>query len=150
MKRNQTRSVRVGDLVLGGNDEVIIQSMCNVPTKNAQAVIDQILELEKIGCQLIRVSCMDMEDAKAIKTIKEHIHIPLVADIHFDYKLALACIENGVDKIRINPGNIGSRANVEKVVEACKARHIPIRIGINSGSLEKTFMKNTASRQRKA
>ena len=137
MKRNQTRSVRVGDLVLGGNDEVIIQSMCNVPTKNAQAVIDQILELEKIGCQLIRVSCMDMEDAKAIKTIKEHIHIPLVADIHFDYKLALACIENGVDKIRINPGNIGSRANVEKVVEACKARHIPIRIGINSGSLEK-------------
>ncbi|WP_305151954.1 flavodoxin-dependent (E)-4-hydroxy-3-methylbut-2-enyl-diphosphate synthase [uncultured Dubosiella sp.] len=137
MKRNQTRSVRVGDLVLGGNDEVIIQSMCNVPTKNALAVIDQILELEKIGCQLIRVSCMDMEDAKAIKTIKEHIHIPLVADIHFDYKLALACIENGVDKIRINPGNIGSRANVEKVVEACKARHIPIRIGINSGSLEK-------------
>ncbi len=123
--------------MLGGNDEVIIQSMCNVPTKNAQAVIDQILELEKIGCQLIRVSCMDMEDAKAIKTIKEHIHIPLVADIHFDYKLALACIENGVDKIRINPGNIGSRANVEKVVEACKARHIPIRIGINSGSLEK-------------
>lgn len=137
MKRNETRSVQVGPLTMGGNNEVIIQSMCNVPTKNAQEVIEQILELEKMGCQLIRVSCMDMEDAAAIKTIKENIHIPLVADIHFDYKLALACIENGVDKIRLNPGNIGSRSNVEKVVEACKKKHIPIRIGINSGSLEK-------------
>lgn len=137
MKRNETRSVQVGPLTMGGNNEVIIQSMCNVPTKNAQEVIEQILELEKMGCQLIRVSCMDMEDAAAIKTIKENIHIPLVADIHFDYKLALACIENGVDKIRLNPGNIGSRSNVEKVVEACKEKHIPIRIGINSGSLEK-------------
>ncbi len=137
MKRNETRSVRIGPLTMGGNNEVIIQSMCNVPTKNAEEVIEQILELEKMGCQLIRVSCMDMEDAAAIKTIKENIHIPLVADIHFDYKLALACIENGVDKIRLNPGNIGSKANVEKVVRACKEKHIPIRIGINSGSLEK-------------
>lgn len=137
MKRNETRSVQVGDLIMGGNDEVIIQSMCNIPTKEAEAVIEQIKELEAIGCQLIRVSCMDMEDAAAIKTIKENIDIPLVADIHFDYKLALACIENGVDKIRLNPGNIGSRENVEKVVKACKEKQIPIRIGINSGSLEK-------------
>ncbi|WP_304748432.1 flavodoxin-dependent (E)-4-hydroxy-3-methylbut-2-enyl-diphosphate synthase [Dubosiella newyorkensis] len=137
MKRNETRSVRVGDLILGGNDEVIIQSMCNVPTKNVKAVIEQILDLEEMGCQMIRVSCMDLEDAAAIKEIKEKIHIPLVADIHFDYKLALACIENGVDKIRLNPGNIGSRENVEKVVNACKEKGIPIRIGINSGSLEK-------------
>lgn len=137
MKRNETRSVRVGDLILGGNDEVIIQSMCNVPTKNVKAVIEQILDLEEMGCQMIRVSCMDLKDAAAIKEIKENIHIPLVADIHFDYKLALACIENGVDKIRLNPGNIGSRENVEKVVNACKEKGIPIRIGINSGSLEK-------------
>ena len=137
MKRNETRSVRVGDLILGGNDEVIIQSMCNVPTKNVKAVIEQILDLEEMGCQMIRVSCMDLEDAAAIKEIKEKIHIPLVADIHFDYNLALACIENGVDKIRLNPGNIGSRKNVEKVVNACKEKGIPIRIGINSGSLEK-------------
>lgn len=127
----------MGDLILGGNDEVIIQSMCNVPTKNVKAVIEQILDLEEMGCQMIRVSCMDLEDAAAIKEIKEKIHIPLVADIHFDYKLALACIENGVDKIRLNPGNIGSRENVEKVVNACKEKGIPIRIGINSGSLEK-------------
>ena len=137
MKRNETRSVRVGDLILGGNDEVIIQSMCNVPTKNAKEVIEQILDLEEMGCQMIRVSCMDLKDAAAIKEIKENIHIPLVADIHFGYKLALACIGNRVDKIRLNPGNIGSRENVEKVVNACKEKGIPIRIGINSGSLEK-------------
>lgn len=149
MKRNETRSVRVGDLILGGNDEVIIQSMCNVPTKNVKAVIEQILDLEEMGCQMIRVSCMDLEDAAAIKEIKEKIHIPLVADIHFDYKLALACIENGVDKIRLNPGNIGSRENVEKVVNACKEK--AFRSG--SGSIQvlwkKIFMKNMASRLRK-
>lgn len=137
MIRTETRAVQVGDLIMGGNNEVIIQSMCSVPTKNAQAVIDEVLGLEKQGCQLIRVSCMDMEDARAISQIKKGIHIPLVADIHFDYKLALAAIENGADKIRLNPGNIGSRANVEKVVKACKEKHIPIRIGINSGSMEK-------------
>ncbi len=137
MKRTETRSVKIGNLVMGGNNEVIIQSMCNIPTKEAHAVIDQILELEKAGCQLIRVSCMDMEDAAAIKTITDNIHIPLVADIHFDYKLALAAIENGAAKIRLNPGNIGSKENVEKVVRACKEKGIPIRIGINSGSLEK-------------
>ena len=137
MNRTKTRQVKVGNLVMGGNNKVFIQSMCNIPTRNAQAVIDQILNLEKMGCEIIRVSCMNQSDAKAIKEIKEKIHIPLVADIHFDYKLALACIENGADKIRLNPGNIGSKENVMKVVEACKEKHIPIRIGINSGSLEK-------------
>lgn len=137
MKRNETRQVFVKDLPLGKNGKVYIQSMCNVPTKNYKEVIAQILRLEKIGCEIIRVSCMDMEDAKAIKEIQKEIHIPLVADIHFDYKLALACIEAGADKIRLNPGNIGSKENVMKVVKACKEKHIPIRIGINSGSLEK-------------
>lgn len=137
MKRTETRSVKVGPLTIGGTNEVIIQSMCSHPTKDVERVTEQILNLEKQGCQLIRVSCMDMEDAKAISEIKKRIHIPLVADIHFDYKLALAAIENGADKIRLNPGNIGSRKNVEAVVAACKKKGIPIRIGINSGSLEK-------------
>lgn len=136
MKRTETRPVMVKNLQIGGNDHVVMQSMCNIKTEKADEVIEQILELEKMGCELIRVSVMDMEDARAIKKIQEKIHIPLVADIHFNYKLALAAIANGVDKIRLNPGNIGSRENVEKVVAACKEKHIPIRIGINSGSLE--------------
>lgn len=137
MKRNETRQVFIKNLPLGKNDKVYIQSMCNVPTKDYKAVINQVLRLEQMGCEIIRVSCMDMEDAKAIKEIQKEIHIPLVADIHFDYKLALACIEAGADKIRLNPGNIGSKENVMKVVEKCKEKNIPIRIGINSGSLEK-------------
>lgn len=137
MNRTQTRSVKIKNIEIGGNNHVIIQSMCNIETKKVNEVIQQILRLEKIGCELIRVSCMDMEDAKAIKEIKKGIHIPIVADIHFDYRLALACIESGVDKIRLNPGNIGSKENVKKVVEACKEKNIPIRIGINGGSLEK-------------
>lgn len=136
MKRTETRPVYVDGLQIGGNDHVVIQSMCNIKTEKADEVIEQILELEKMGCELIRVSVMDQADAKAIRKIKDNIHIPLVADIHFDYRLALAAIENGVDKIRLNPGNIGSGENVEKVVAACKEKHIPIRIGINSGSLE--------------
>ena len=136
MKRTETRQVKVKNLEIGHNNKVIIQSMCNIETKKADEVTQQILNLEKMGCELIRVSCMDMEDAKAIADIKKQIHIPLVADIHFDYRLALACIEAGADKIRLNPGNIGSRENVEKVVKACKEKHIPIRIGINGGSLE--------------
>ena len=135
-KRNQTRKVFVKDLQIGGNDNIIIQSMCNIKTSNVEKVIQQILMLEKYGCELIRVSILDEDDAKAIKEIKKHIHIPLVADIHFDYKLALLCIENGVDKIRINPGNIGKIENIKAVVDACKTFNIPIRIGINSGSLE--------------
>lgn len=137
MNRTETREVQVKNCKLGHNDHVYIQSMCNIATKKTQEVIDQILRLEKMGCEIIRVSCMDAEDAASIKEIVKAIHIPLVADIHFDYKLALACIENGADKIRLNPGNIGSKENVQKVVEACKEKHIPIRIGINSGSLEK-------------
>ena len=137
MKRTETREVKIKDLVLGHNNHDNIQSMCNIPTKQAQKVIEQILKKKKMGCEIIRVSCMDMEDAKAIETIKKNIHIPLVADIHFDYKLALACIEAGADKIRLNPGNIGSKENVKVVVQACKQHNIPIRIGINSGSLEK-------------
>lgn len=137
MLRNQTRKVSVGNIELGGNDHIYIQSMCNIPTKQTKAVIHQILQLEKKGCEIIRVSCMDLEDARAIKKIKEKIHIPIVADIHFDYKLALEAIHSGADKIRLNPGNIGSKENVKKVVGACKEKNIPIRIGINSGSLEK-------------
>ncbi len=137
MKRNQTRQVYVDHLTLGHNDHVIIQSMCNIKTSHVQEVVAQILQLETLGCEMIRVSCMEMDDAKAIEEIVAQIHIPLVADIHFDYRLALACIESGASKIRLNPGNIGTRENVEKVVAACKEKHIPIRIGINSGSLEK-------------
>lgn len=116
--------------------------MCSIKTDHTDEVISQILELEKMGCELIRVSVMDFSDARAIETIRKAIHIPLCADIHFDYRLALAAIEAGADKIRLNPGNIGSRANVEAVVKACKEKHIPIRIGINSGSLEKDIHDN--------
>ncbi len=141
MLRNQTRSFQVGNLTLGGNNHVIIQSMCNTKTKNTDETIKQILKLEEAGCELIRVAIFDQEDAKAISTIKKRIHIPIVADIHFDYKLALTAIENGIDKIRINPGNIGSIEKVKAVVEACKEKHIPIRIGVNSGSIEKDILQ---------
>ena len=141
MLRTETRSFKVGNLTLGGNNHVIIQSMCNTKTKDIKATIEQILRLEEAGCELIRVAVFDQEDAKAISTIKKSIHIPLVADIHFDYKLALTAIENGIDKIRINPGNIGSIDKVKAVVEACKEKHIPIRIGVNSGSIEKDILE---------
>ncbi|MDY3035419.1 MAG: flavodoxin-dependent (E)-4-hydroxy-3-methylbut-2-enyl-diphosphate synthase [Absicoccus sp.] len=137
MKRTKTLQVHVKDLAIGGNNHVVIQSMCNIKTEKTDEVISQIRQLESLGCELIRVSCMDMNDAQAIQTIVQNIHIPLVADIHFDYKLALACIEAGAHKIRLNPGNIGKKENVEKVVEACKLYHVPIRIGINGGSLER-------------
>ena len=136
-KRTETRTIKVKDIQIGGQNKVIIQSMCNIKTSNVEKVSEQILNLEKKGCQIIRVSVMDKEDAMAISEIKKRIHIPIVADIHFDYKLALLSIEHGVDKIRINPGNIGKKENVEAVVNACKKHKIPIRIGINSGSLEK-------------
>lgn len=141
MLRNETRSFKVGHLTLGGNNHVIIQSMCNTKTKNIEATVKQILELEQAGCELIRVAIFDKEDALAIKEIKKHIHIPIVADIHFDYRLALLAIENGIDKIRINPGNIGSMDKVKAVVDACKEKHIPIRIGVNSGSMEKEILE---------
>ena len=138
--RCDTTKVQIGNITMGGSDEVIIQSMCNTLTKDYQATINQIHQLEKVGCQMIRCSVLDQQDAKCLKIIKDNIHIPLVADIHFDYKLALLAIESGVDKIRINPGNIGSKENVRKVTEKCKEKHIPIRIGINSGSIERDLL----------
>lgn len=141
MHRSETRSFKVGDLTLGGNNHVIIQSMCNTKTKDVDATVKQILELEQAGCELIRVAIFDRIDAGAIKDIKAQIHIPIVADIHFDYRLALLCIENGIDKIRINPGNIGSQKQVKMVVDACKEKNIPIRIGVNGGSLEKEILE---------
>lgn len=135
--REKTRPIMVNNLQIGGQNQLIIQSMCNIKTSNVAAVTAQINTLEKAGCQLIRVSVMDEADALAIADIKKGISIPIVADIHFDYKLALKAIDAGVDKIRLNPGNIGSKDNVAKVVEKCKLNHVPIRIGINSGSLEK-------------
>lgn len=141
MLREKTRSVQVGNLTIGGNNHVVIQSMCNTKTKNVEATIKQINALEQAGCELVRVAVFDKEDAYAIKEIKKGIHIPLVADIHFDYKLALIAIESGIDKVRINPGNIGSIEKVKAVVDACKEKHIPIRIGVNGGSLEKDILE---------
>lgn len=141
MLREETRSVQVGHLTIGGNNHVVIQSMCNTKTKNVEATIKQINALEQAGCELVRVAVFDKEDAYAIKEIKKGIHIPLVADIHFDYRLALIAIESGIDKVRINPGNIGSIEKVKAVVDACKKKHIPIRIGVNGGSLEKDILE---------
>ncbi len=139
-KRTETRKIMVRDVQIGGNNEIIIQSMTNTRTKDVESTVKQILELEKAGCKIVRVACLNLDDAKAIKDIKKKIHIPIVADIHFDYKIALQAIESGVDKIRINPGNIGNEEKVKKVVEACKAHKIPIRIGVNGGSLEKDLL----------
>ena len=141
MKRTETRKVKVGDISIGGENKVVIQSMCNTKTKDVENTVKQILELEKAGCEIIRVACLDIEDAKAISEIKKQIHIPIVADIHFDYKIALQAIESGVDKVRINPGNIGSKEKVKQVVDACKKKSIPIRIGVNAGSLEKDLLE---------
>lgn len=140
-KRTETRPIFVGNVQIGGQNKVVIQSMCNTKTKDVKATIEQILKLEKIGCEIIRVACLDIEDAKAIKKIKKQIHIPIVADIHFDYKIALEAIESGVDKIRINPGNIGDEEKTKAVVEACKKNKIPIRIGVNAGSLEPELLE---------
>lgn len=131
----------VGNVQIGGQNKVVIQSMTNTKTKDVEATVKQILALENVGCEIIRVACLDIEDAKAIKAIKEQIHVPIVADIHFDYLIALEAIKSGVDKIRINPGNIGNEEKVKKVVEACKEKNIPIRIGVNAGSLEKDLLE---------
>lgn len=136
-----TKKIVVGDVQIGGGAPVVIQSMCNTKTENVDATVDQILRLEAAGCEIIRVAVPDMAAAKAIGAIKSRIHIPLVADIHFDYKLALECAAQGIDKIRINPGNIGGEDHVKAVVDACNAGNIPIRIGVNGGSLEKDLLK---------
>lgn len=141
MKRNETKAIKVGNLTIGGNNEVIIQSMTNTKTKDVEATVKQINELANTGCQLVRLAVLNMDDALAIKEIKAQVNVPLVADIHFDYRLALQAIESGIDKIRINPGNIGSIDKVKLVVEACKKKHIPIRIGVNGGSLEKEILE---------
>lgn len=141
MERNNTRKIMVGNVQIGGQNKVVIQSMCNTKTKDIEKTVSQILELEKAGCEIIRVACLDIEDAKAIKGIKEKIHIPIVADIHFDYRIALEAINSGVDKVRINPGNIGSEDKVKLVVDSCKKYNIPIRIGVNAGSLEKDLLE---------
>jgi (E)-4-hydroxy-3-methylbut-2-enyl-diphosphate synthase len=139
--RQDTVAVKVGDLTIGGSNEVIIQSMCTTKTADVEATVAEILRLEEAGCQVVRVTVNNKEAAEAIKEIKKRIHIPLVADIHFDYRLALMAIENGVDKVRINPGNIGRRERVEAVVQACKDKGIPIRIGVNAGSLENHLLE---------
>lgn len=141
MNRLNTRKVMVGNVQIGGENRVSIQSMCNTKTKDVDATVKQILDLENAGCEIIRVACLDLEDAKAIKQIKEKIHIPIVADIHFDYQIALEAINSGVDKVRINPGNIGSKEKVKAVVDECKNKKIPIRIGVNAGSLEKGLLE---------
>lgn len=140
MERRLTREVKVGNLLMGGKNPVIIQSMTNTRTSDVEATVEQIKRLEEAGCQLVRASVPDEESAEAIKEIIKQINIPLVADIHFDYKLALQSIENGVDGLRINPGNIGSKERVRAVVEKAKERNIKIRIGVNGGSLEKSIV----------
>ena len=139
--RNKTKTVQIGDRVIGGGNPILIQSMTNTKTQDVEATVAQIRELTKAGCEIIRCAVPDMEAAKAMAEIKKQIHIPLVADIHFDYKLAIAAMENGADKIRINPGNIGSSERVRAVVDCAKERNIPIRVGVNSGSLEKTLLE---------
>ena len=136
-----TRQIHVGPLPVGGGAPVFIQSMCNTPTENVEATVSQILRLEQAGCDIVRVAVPTREAALAIPAIKSRIHIPLVADIHFDYKLALLCIDGGVDKIRINPGNIGSPDRVRAVADGCREHGIPIRVGVNGGSLEKDILR---------
>ena len=139
--RELTKEIRIGDRVIGGSYPILIQSMTNTKTQDVEATVEQILRLEDAGCEIVRCTVPDMEAAKAIGEIKKRIHIPLVADIHFDYRLAIAAMENGADKIRINPGNIGSDERVRAVVEKAKEYHVPIRVGVNSGSLEKKYIE---------
>ncbi len=141
IKRDETRTIRIGNTAIGGGHRIAIQSMCNTKTEDVEATVAQILALEKAGCDIIRVAVPTMEAAEAISRIRPQIHIPLVGDIHFDYRLALAAMENGVDKIRINPGNIGSMDRVRAVVEKAREKKVPIRVGVNSGSLEKPIIE---------
>lgn len=141
MTREETKVIQIGTVKIGGGNPVAIQSMTNTKTEDVEATVRQILALEAAGCQIIRCAVPTMEAAEAIREIKKQIHIPLVADIHFDYRLAIAAIENGADKIRINPGNIGDRSRVQAVVDKAKEYNIPIRVGVNSGSLEKPLLE---------
>lgn len=141
MKQEQTRKVRIGNRIIGGGNPILIQSMCNTKTESVEDTVAQIHALEQAGCEIIRVAVPTREAAEALSRIKKEIHIPLVADIHFDYRLAIAAMENGADKIRINPGNIGSKERIKAVVDCARERQIPIRVGVNSGSLEKSLLE---------
>ena len=141
MFRDETKEIHIGSKVIGGGNPILIQSMTNTKTEDVKSTVEQIKLLEKAGCDIIRCAVPNMEAAKALSEIKKHINIPLVADIHFDYKLAIAAMENGADKIRINPGNIGSTDKVKAVVDVAKEKNIPIRVGVNSGSLEKNILE---------
>ena len=141
INRRRTRAVKCGDIFIGGDNDIVIQSMTNTKTSDVDSTVNQILQLEKEGCQMVRVSVPDKDSAKAISKIKEKIHIPLVADIHFDYMLALESIENGIDKLRINPGNIGDDERVRQVAIKARQYNVPIRIGVNMGSLEKNIQE---------
>ena len=141
VERRVAKEIKIGNQVIGGNHPILIQSMTNTKTEDVNSTVAQIKELEEAGCEIIRVSVPTEEAALAVKEIKKQIHIPLVADIHFDYRLAIKAMENGADKIRINPGNIGDKSKVLEVVKAAKAYEVPIRVGVNSGSLEKKFIE---------
>ena len=142
--RTSTRQIKIGNITIGGSNKVLIQSMCNIKTEKVDEIVRQINECALLGADLMRVSVLDMADAKAIKEIVAQISVPLIADIHFDYKLAIESINSGASAIRLNPGNIGSEENVKKVVELCKEKHIPIRIGVNSGSIDKNVNNDTS------
>lgn len=139
MGRN-TKEIKIGNRIIGGNNPILIQSMTNTKTEDVEATVSQILQLEKAGCDIIRCTANNENAAKAFREIKKNIHIPIVADVHFDYRLAIMAIENGADKIRINPGNIGGRDNIKAVVSVAKEYNVPIRVGVNSGSLEKELV----------
>lgn len=139
--RMKTREISIGDVKIGGDNRIAIQSMTNTKTEDVEATVAQIQKLVRAGCDIVRVAVPTMEAAKAISEIKKQISIPIVADIHFDYKLAIAAVENGADKIRINPGNIGSEDRIKAVVDTCREKNIPIRVGVNSGSLEKNLLE---------
>ncbi|WP_053957398.1 flavodoxin-dependent (E)-4-hydroxy-3-methylbut-2-enyl-diphosphate synthase [Inediibacterium massiliense] len=141
INRKKTKKVNCGNIEIGGEAPISIQSMTNTDTRDIKKTIDQIKRLEEAGCEIIRVAILDLEAADAVEKIKKNIHIPIVADIHFDYRLALECIKNGVDKLRINPGNIGDIERVKKVTQAAKERNIPIRIGVNAGSIDKKIIE---------
>ena len=145
MERRKSKEIKIGSVKIGADHPIAVQSMTFTKTANAAATVEQILSLERAGCDIVRFSVPDEESAKSISYIKEHTHIPLVADIHFNYKLALAALERGIDKIRINPGNIGSSERIKAVADACRMRGVPIRIGVNGGSLEKHILAKYGS-----
>ena len=141
MYRDNTKVIKIGNCVIGGGNPILIQSMTNTRTEDVKKTVEQILALEAAGCEIVRCTIPTLEAAKAIAEIKKEVSIPIVGDIHFDYKMAIAAMENGVDKIRINPGNIGGIENVRAVVNVAKERKVPIRVGVNSGSLEKNLVE---------